>query len=156
MGSLWTPLSSRSGLPVKEKRVHGIRGGGLRSFVLQDHHDMLLEVERDKAITDRVVLLQKVIRGFRDRYVRSLHSGLCMMDSPLIPCMCTRPAFVHACTFCTQKQGHICPLCARPQLHRETGPVHSEVACHTACAHDTRGCLRLIHGILMGPVKISQ
>lgn len=30
---------------------------------------MLLEVERDKAITDRVILLQKVIRGFKDRYV---------------------------------------------------------------------------------------
>lgn len=31
---------------------------------------MLLEVERDKAITDRVILLQKVIRGFKDRYAR--------------------------------------------------------------------------------------
>ena len=30
---------------------------------------MLLEVERDKAITDRVILLQKVIRGFKDRFV---------------------------------------------------------------------------------------
>lgn len=30
---------------------------------------MLLEVERDKAITDRVILLQKVIRGFKDRSV---------------------------------------------------------------------------------------
>lgn len=41
----------------------------LRSSALQDHHDMLLEVERDKAITDRVILLQKVIRGFKDRFV---------------------------------------------------------------------------------------
>lgn len=41
----------------------------LRSPALQDHHDMLLEVERDKAITDRVILLQKVIRGFKDRCV---------------------------------------------------------------------------------------
>lgn len=41
----------------------------LRSSALQDHHDMLLEVERDKAITDRVILLQKVIRGFKDRYL---------------------------------------------------------------------------------------
>lgn len=39
----------------------------LRSSAFQDHHDMLLEVERDKAITDRVILLQKVIRGFKDR-----------------------------------------------------------------------------------------
>lgn len=41
----------------------------LRRSVFQDHHDMLLEVERDKAITDRVILLQKVIRGFKDRSV---------------------------------------------------------------------------------------
>ncbi|XP_049636454.1 unconventional myosin-VIIa [Suncus etruscus] len=40
---------------------------GKTKIFLKDHHDMLLEVERDKAITDRVVLLQKVIRGFRDR-----------------------------------------------------------------------------------------
>lgn len=33
----------------------------------QDHHDMLLEIERDKAITDKVVLIQKVVRGFKDR-----------------------------------------------------------------------------------------
>lgn len=43
-------------------------GAPLRGSALQDHHDMLLEVERDKAITDRVILLQKVIRGFKDRY----------------------------------------------------------------------------------------
>lgn len=41
----------------------------VRDSTLQDHHDMLLEVERDKAITDRVILLQKVIRGFKDRYL---------------------------------------------------------------------------------------
>lgn len=33
----------------------------------QDHHDMLLEIERDKAITDKVILIQKVVRGFKDR-----------------------------------------------------------------------------------------
>lgn len=45
---------------------------------------MLLEVERDKAITDRVILLQKVIRGFKDRYVPgpappllNPHTGVC-------------------------------------------------------------------------------
>ncbi|KAI9536935.1 Unconventional myosin-VIIa [Dissostichus eleginoides] len=32
-----------------------------------DHHDMLLEIERDKAITDKVILIQKVVRGFKDR-----------------------------------------------------------------------------------------
>uniref|UniRef100_A0A8C4MCR3 Myosin VIIA n=1 Tax=Equus asinus asinus TaxID=83772 RepID=A0A8C4MCR3_EQUAS len=40
---------------------------GRTKIFLKDHHDMLLEVERDKAITDRVILLQKVIRGFKDR-----------------------------------------------------------------------------------------
>lgn len=34
---------------------------------VQDHHDMLLEIERDKAITDKVILIQKVVRGFKDR-----------------------------------------------------------------------------------------
>lgn len=58
-------------------------GGGLCSggSALQDHHDMLLEVERDKAITDRVILLQKVIRGFKDRFV----SGWAL---PLPMCVC--------------------------------------------------------------------
>lgn len=37
---------------------------------MQDHHDMLLEIERDKAITDKVILIQKVVRGFKDRWVR--------------------------------------------------------------------------------------
>lgn len=29
---------------------------------------MLLEIERDKAITDKVILIQKVVRGFKDRW----------------------------------------------------------------------------------------
>lgn len=37
---------------------------------------MLLEVERDKAITDRVILLQKVIRGFKDRSVSTASAPL--------------------------------------------------------------------------------
>ncbi|ELK00390.1 Myosin-VIIa [Pteropus alecto] len=40
---------------------------GKTKIFLKDRHDTLLEMERDKAITDRVVLLQKVIRGFKDR-----------------------------------------------------------------------------------------
>lgn len=36
-------------------------------YLPQDHHDMLLEIERDKAITDKVILIQKVVRGFKDR-----------------------------------------------------------------------------------------
>lgn len=34
---------------------------------LQDHHDMLLEIERDKAILDKAIIIQKVVRGFNDR-----------------------------------------------------------------------------------------
>lgn len=49
---------------------------------------MLLEVERDKAITDRVILLQKVIRGFKDRFV----SGWLFPASANV-CVCA-----HACT----------------------------------------------------------
>lgn len=33
---------------------------------------MLLEIERDKAITDKVILIQKVVRGFKDRWVVSV------------------------------------------------------------------------------------
>lgn len=33
----------------------------------QDHHDMQLEIERDKAITDKVILIQKAVRGLRER-----------------------------------------------------------------------------------------
>ncbi|KAM8822173.1 LOW QUALITY PROTEIN: unconventional myosin-VIIa-like [Synchiropus picturatus] len=40
---------------------------GKSKIFLKDHHDMLLEIERDKAITDKVILIQKVVRGFKDR-----------------------------------------------------------------------------------------
>lgn len=48
---------------------------------------MLLEIERDKAITDKVILIQKVVRGFKDRsaqklfilQLRSLSSVLCLV-----------------------------------------------------------------------------
>ncbi|XP_038549606.1 myosin VIIAa isoform X1 [Micropterus salmoides] len=40
---------------------------GKTKIFLKDHHDMLLEIERDKAITDMVILIQKVVRGFKDR-----------------------------------------------------------------------------------------
>lgn len=29
---------------------------------------MLLEIERDKAILDKAILIQKVVRGFNDRW----------------------------------------------------------------------------------------
>ncbi|CAO2613753.1 Unconventional myosin-VIIa [Lemmus lemmus] len=56
---------------------------GKTKIFLKDHHDMLLEVERDKAITDRVILLQKVIRGFKDRSVSTASAPLA---SPLGMC----------------------------------------------------------------------
>ncbi|XP_060032699.1 unconventional myosin-VIIa isoform X5 [Erinaceus europaeus] len=51
---------------------------GKTKIFLKDHHDMLLEVERDKAITDRVILLQKVIRGFKDRsnFLKLKHAAM--------------------------------------------------------------------------------
>lgn len=30
---------------------------------------MLLEIERDKAILDKAIIIQKVVRGFNDRYL---------------------------------------------------------------------------------------
>lgn len=70
LGACAAQPSPRPGIQGKEERaftwIHG--GPLLRTSAPQDHHDMLLEVERDKAITDRVILLQKVIRGFKDRY----------------------------------------------------------------------------------------
>uniref|UniRef100_A0A8C3EFD1 Myosin VIIA n=1 Tax=Corvus moneduloides TaxID=1196302 RepID=A0A8C3EFD1_CORMO len=47
-------------------------------FLPQDHHDMLLEIERDKAITDKVILIQKVVRGYKDS-----NGNLLMVGEPL-------------------------------------------------------------------------
>ncbi|KAJ8386623.1 hypothetical protein AAFF_G00168550 [Aldrovandia affinis] len=40
---------------------------GKTKIFLKDHHDMLLEIERDKAITDRVICIQKAVRRFKNR-----------------------------------------------------------------------------------------
>lgn len=48
----------------------------------QDHHDMLLEIERDKAITDKVILIQKVVRGFKDRYAGIQITANCTTVTP--------------------------------------------------------------------------
>ncbi|XP_034033568.1 unconventional myosin-VIIa [Thalassophryne amazonica] len=40
---------------------------GKTKIFLKDHHDMQLEIERDKAITDKVILIQKIVRGHRER-----------------------------------------------------------------------------------------
>ncbi|XP_065142943.1 unconventional myosin-VIIa [Paramisgurnus dabryanus] len=40
---------------------------GKTKIFLKDHHDMQLEMERDKAITEKVVLIQKAARGLKER-----------------------------------------------------------------------------------------
>lgn len=36
-------------------------------LLYQDHHDMQLEIERDTAITNKVILIQKAVRGLKER-----------------------------------------------------------------------------------------
>lgn len=45
---------------------------------------MLLEIERDKAITDKVILIQKVVRGFKDRCAFKPFL-ICMMTNTNVP-----------------------------------------------------------------------
>ncbi|KAM9729088.1 unconventional myosin-VIIa-like isoform 2-T3 [Menidia menidia] len=40
---------------------------GKTKIFLKDQHDMQLEIQRDKAITDKVILIQKAVRGLRAR-----------------------------------------------------------------------------------------
>ncbi|MEQ2185379.1 Unconventional myosin-VIIa, partial [Goodea atripinnis] len=40
---------------------------GKTKIFLKDHHDMQLEIDRDKAITDKVILIQKSVRGLKAR-----------------------------------------------------------------------------------------
>ncbi|MCI4386629.1 hypothetical protein PGIGA_G00064610 [Pangasianodon gigas] len=40
---------------------------GKTKIFLKDHHDMQLEIERDKAITNKVILIQKSVRGRKER-----------------------------------------------------------------------------------------
>ncbi|XP_072303122.1 unconventional myosin-VIIa-like [Eucyclogobius newberryi] len=46
---------------------HGDWQIGKTKIFLKDHHDMQLEMERDKGITDKVILIQKSVRGHRER-----------------------------------------------------------------------------------------
>ncbi|CAB1352315.1 unnamed protein product [Coregonus sp. 'balchen'] len=41
--------------------------GTCENIVEADHHDMQLEIDRDKAITDKVILIQKAVRGMKER-----------------------------------------------------------------------------------------
>ncbi|XP_052543311.1 unconventional myosin-VIIb isoform X1 [Tympanuchus pallidicinctus] len=40
---------------------------GKTKMFLKDYHDTILELERQKILTDKVLLIQKVMRGFKDR-----------------------------------------------------------------------------------------
>ncbi|KAF6721755.1 Unconventional myosin-VIIa, partial [Oryzias melastigma] len=40
---------------------------GKTKIFLKDHHDMQLEIDRDKAITNKVILIQKSVRGLKAR-----------------------------------------------------------------------------------------
>ncbi|XP_053315052.1 unconventional myosin-VIIb [Spea bombifrons] len=40
---------------------------GKTKLFLKDHHDTKLEVEREKAITSKAILIQKILRGYKDR-----------------------------------------------------------------------------------------
>ncbi|XP_035190252.1 unconventional myosin-VIIb isoform X2 [Oxyura jamaicensis] len=40
---------------------------GETKIFLKDHHDTVLELQRQKILTDKVLLIQKVMRGFKDR-----------------------------------------------------------------------------------------
>ncbi|XP_077205445.1 unconventional myosin-VIIb isoform X2 [Paroedura picta] len=40
---------------------------GKTKLFLKDYHDTVLEVQRDKALTEKAILIQKVLRGFKDR-----------------------------------------------------------------------------------------
>lgn len=77
---------------------------------------MLLEVERDKAITDRVILLQKVIRGFKDRFV-------------------SVRALPRLCDVCVCMHAHVCMCLAHcSSSHADTGNKHPCAYTET-CTH---------------------
>lgn len=62
-------------------------------FSCQDHHDMQLEIERDKAITDKVILIQKAVRGRKER------SGTFQDIDPIICNICVSHAVYLLCLF---------------------------------------------------------
>uniref|UniRef100_A0AAV2J5P1 MyTH4 domain-containing protein n=1 Tax=Knipowitschia caucasica TaxID=637954 RepID=A0AAV2J5P1_KNICA len=56
---------------------HGDWQIGKTKIFLKDHHDIKLEMERDKGITDKVILIQKSVRGHRERttFLKKRHAA---------------------------------------------------------------------------------
>ncbi|XP_019398450.1 PREDICTED: unconventional myosin-VIIb [Crocodylus porosus] len=55
---------------VISEKVIGKDGGwqvGRTKIFLKDYHDTILEVQREKELTNKAILIQKVLRGFKDR-----------------------------------------------------------------------------------------
>ncbi|XP_029141653.1 unconventional myosin-VIIb [Protobothrops mucrosquamatus] len=51
---------------------------GKTKVFLKDYHDTVLEVQRDKALREKAILIQKVLRGFKDRkqFLKQRHSAV--------------------------------------------------------------------------------
>ncbi|XP_063162991.1 unconventional myosin-VIIb isoform X2 [Candoia aspera] len=51
---------------------------GKTKVFLKDYHDTVLEVQRDKVLREKAILIQKVLRGFKDRkqFLKQRHSAV--------------------------------------------------------------------------------
>uniref|UniRef100_A0A3Q2Y3T3 Myosin VIIA n=1 Tax=Hippocampus comes TaxID=109280 RepID=A0A3Q2Y3T3_HIPCM len=59
---------------------HGDWQIGKTKIFLKDHHDMQLEIERDKGITDKVILIQKAVRGLKQTNFLRLRSAVTIIQ----------------------------------------------------------------------------
>uniref|UniRef100_A0A8C9FNF7 Myosin VIIA n=1 Tax=Pavo cristatus TaxID=9049 RepID=A0A8C9FNF7_PAVCR len=74
-GSMWSCLHCTQCDRAQHAATRTESGAQCGRNEKKDHHDMLLEIERDKAITDKVILIQKVVRGFKDSKANLLRVG---------------------------------------------------------------------------------
>ncbi|XP_044291458.1 unconventional myosin-VIIb [Varanus komodoensis] len=51
---------------------------GRTKIFLKDYHDTVLEVQRDKALSEKAILIQKILRGYKDRkqFLKQRHSAV--------------------------------------------------------------------------------